>query len=510
MKRFILYCLLGILSCVSPAIAQDNSETSNNDIILTEIQQNMLQVDQLIIKKKYDKAMEKAQLALDLALKNFGEEHLTVPACYVLIANVYLNMTDYPKAIEYLQKALPLFMNIPDSENMLSITYHQIANVYTKSGKFDLAEEYSQKAVEVIAELKTDEEKYLKAQMNLASQYQMSLKSKEATEILLEIEPQMLRVYGENSVQMAEFYTSLGETCSMHQPANSRSYFERALTILLENFSNQTNQIAACYEGLGNYYKSIDPNMAVDNFQKALSYYSKDKNKKIRKMPNIYRNLSDIYMEQNKYDLAEDNLNKAIRLLQNAFGDTNAALAPMYQNLAKVYLVQYKEDAVNHCIQKAEQLYKDFAGENNQYVYMLYIDMGWAYVNYFHNVDKGIEYYQKALVEIYNIGGDDHSLVVMIYAMIAHIYMTEGEMNLAVQYADKVLEVYDPQKESPSIYVAIPYAVYAYEAIQKEDWKTVRLNAQKVIDIYIASNSERDATVESMYQLLQLLDENGL
>lgn len=510
MKRFTLYCLIGILSCMAPAIAQDDLETSNNDILLTEIQQNIEQVYQFVDKKKYDKAMEKAQLALDIALNNFGEEHINTPICYVLIADVYSKMSDYPKAIENLQKALPLFMNIPDSENMLSLTYRQIADVYSRLGKQDLAEEYNKKAVEIVSELKKNEKRYLEAQFLLAKQYRYSLKSKEATEILLEIEPQMLRLYGENSVQMAEIYTNLGEACSMLRVEDSRSYFERALSILLKNYPNQTNQIAVCYEDIGNYYKSIDPNIAVDNFQKALSYYSKDKNNKSRKLPNIYRNLSDIYMEQNKYDLAEDNLNKAIRLLQNAFSDTIITLAPIYQNLAKVYLIQNKEDAANQYLQKAEQLYKNYAGENNQYVYFFYMDLGNFYVNYLNNADKGIEYYQKALVEVYNLGGDDYNLALTIYAAIAQLYMHKGELDLAAQYADKMLEIYDPQKESMPELIVIAYTVYAYDAVKKGDWKTVRLNAQKVIDIFSDLNDGQNPILQSMHQLLQLLDENGL
>ena len=56
----------------------------------------------------YPKALEYYQKALDIKVASVGEQHMSVGNTYKNMANVYRKQGDYPKALEYYQKALDI------------------------------------------------------------------------------------------------------------------------------------------------------------------------------------------------------------------------------------------------------------------------------------------------------------------------------------------------------------------------------------------------------------------
>lgn len=517
-KRFILFTLVGLMFFTLPLMAEYSVEQHNEvikqenlkyidyDNLPSDIKQYVDKSNDLLDKQQGDKALEQLQLILDAAIPSLGETHPIIPSTYLNIAMIYYGNSEYQKAIEYCQKAVPLFIAIPHSEFKLHQIYTLIGYIYANLDSPDLAEEYKQRAIDIMSSYEGDEKHFIYAQLEMAMQYAFSAKQKEFEELATNIEPQIVRVFGAESMEMVRLYVYWG----MSYPADIKclSYYDKALAILLAHHPKEYDWIGSCYFYIGDFNKNVYEHVkAIDNYNKAISYYSKNKDANAVGLADIHQKLADIYIKQQKYSVAEKTLNKALNLYQDK-EQGNYILANIYQSFGMVNLYQKKVSAAESYFYKAEQLYKQDSNNNLQLSFF-YTNIGYCYQD-IQNKNKAIEYYQKALNEIYNVSDADPSEICTIYLAIATLYVKYGEFENAALYADKMLELNSRQDGIVPETEGFAYLVYAFNAMQKQDWKTVRHYAQKTLDNLVPYLGNDNYVVLQCRQMIQLLNANGL
>ena len=68
-------------------------------------------------------------------------------SCYNNIGLVYANQGDYPKALEYYEKSLAIYLNVyGENHPYVAVLYECLYYIYTKLGNTEKAEENRQKA----------------------------------------------------------------------------------------------------------------------------------------------------------------------------------------------------------------------------------------------------------------------------------------------------------------------------------------------------------------------------
>ncbi|MGB1243608.1 MAG: tetratricopeptide repeat-containing sensor histidine kinase, partial [Chitinophagales bacterium] len=119
--------------------------------------------------------LEDSLEALQKALHLFEQNQLTAPIalCYSALGNLYNKMKNYPKAIDYLQKATPFLKNAPKEYEVI---LKSLATAYEGMGDLTTAYRYIKEYVEVHEELFDIKGKEM---LELQHEYNLSLKEKE-------------------------------------------------------------------------------------------------------------------------------------------------------------------------------------------------------------------------------------------------------------------------------------------------------------------------------------------
>ena len=105
---------------------------------------NNLGIAYVTIKKDYKQALSYFFESLEIREK-IGDIPKTASSLNN-IGETYMNMEDLPNAIEYINRATKLYIELKDSYG-LAVNYMNIANIYKKQNKYKQAMEYSNKSI---------------------------------------------------------------------------------------------------------------------------------------------------------------------------------------------------------------------------------------------------------------------------------------------------------------------------------------------------------------------------
>ena len=133
----------------------------------------------------YESARSSIEVALQLNIKNFGEEHPNVASSQSNLAIMYADLGNYTEAKELLEKALQTdIKNFGEEHPNVARSQSNLATVYKELGNYKEAVELLEKALH--SDIKNFEEEHPKVairQSNLASVYQDLGKYERATEL---------------------------------------------------------------------------------------------------------------------------------------------------------------------------------------------------------------------------------------------------------------------------------------------------------------------------------------
>ena len=309
----------------------------------------------------YKEALSRYTHLIALRETLYGLDHPMTATAYHDIGEVYRNLCDYPKALEYGNKSLDIRKKVlGENHQETAESYNDTGLVYFYKGSYD-------KAIELIQKAKVIREE----------------------------------VVGENHPDTAESYANLGLlSLKQEEVANGLENYSKALDIYESTLGSKHRKTGVAYYGVGiAYYDQSNYSDALDYCSKALAVYEKELGTNHPDTAIIYMALGYIHDNIGGHSKALRYVTKSLEINEKMLGHENLNTALSYCALGWVKYRQSDNQEVLDCYEKYLNITERILGLAHPDTATAYYNMGMMYYFTDDNV-KAYEYYLNAL-EIY-------------------------------------------------------------------------------------------------------------
>ena len=347
--------------------------------------------DELINNEKYDEAIACFEQAVKVQSDNYGKEHESTVACMTQLGMCYLVNGTYDKAIDVLDEALAIALKIfrYESQDVANL-YYLLGSAHMQLGDYDNASEELGHVVLIST-----------------------------------------KVYGPNA----------------NETESARGIYNQAMALKEKNNTEEDAELAAitseaeCYKKGGEYFDGGMPYIAIKYFAKAIRLHEELEEHEDDILVGYLRSLAVAYTEVHLEDDSLNVLERLLPLCTKLYGEIHTSVSGAYNLMSYNYLVknEYAKsiDSMNKSIKINIKIYGDQSMETaNDYsilskIYALSGDM-----------DKGIASAVIASGILENIDDEDkRPMLIACYDHLASLYAGKKELEAAISYLEKELEL---------------------------------------------------------------------
>ncbi|MBN2879884.1 MAG: tetratricopeptide repeat protein [Clostridia bacterium] len=290
---------------------------------------------------EYQKAIDYNNRSLEINIKLYGEEHENVGAVYNNIAGVYKDMGDYPKALDYYKLALSIKEKVlgkdhPDTAS----TYNNIALLYADMGEYQKALDYYKLALSIVEKVPGKDHPYTASTYNnIAMLYQDMGDSKKALYYLNLALSIREKVLGKDHPDTAATYNNIALLyADMGEYQKALDHYKLALSVREKVLGKDHPSTASTYNNIAGVYKDMG------DYPKALEYYNMDKDisekvlgKDHPSTATAYNNIALLYKAMGDYQIALDYYPKSLYILLTKLGPEHPNTKTGLNNMAICY-----------------------------------------------------------------------------------------------------------------------------------------------------------------------------
>ena len=334
------------------ALAEDGSlEENTYESLLTDTAKFFLEYGM------YKESLPRYTHLVTLRESIYGLNHSFTATAYHDIGEVYRNLCDYPKALEYIKRSLDI------REKVLGQKHLETAESYNDTGIIYIFQGCYDKALEMILKAKTIREE----------------------------------VVGENHPDTAESYVSLGFLgLKCEDGATGLENYSKALKIYESTLGSEHRKTAIAYYGVGySYYQMGNYSDALDYCTKALSIYEKEFGKKHPETAVVYGGIGYIHENIGGVSKALDYVTKAQEINEEMLGDEHLNTAASFSALGWVKLKMQDDKEALECFEKSLNIIEKIFGLEHPDTAEAYNNMGLLYYLTDENI-KAYEYFVNA------------------------------------------------------------------------------------------------------------------
>lgn len=334
------------------ALAEDGSlEENTYESLLTDTAKFFLEYGM------YKESLPRYTHLVTLRESIYGLNHSVTATAYHDIGEVYRNLCDYPKALEYIKRSLDI------REKVLGQKHLETAESYNDTGIIYIFQGCYDKALELILKAKTIREE----------------------------------VVGENHPDTAESYVSLGFLgLKCEDGATGLENYSKALKIYESTLGSEHRKTAIAYYGVGySYYQMGNYSDALDYCTKALSIYEKEFGKKHPETAVVYGGIGYIHENIGGVSKALDYVTKAQEINEEMLGDEHLNTAASFSALGWVKLKMQDDKEALECFEKSLNIIEKIFGLEHPDTAEAYNNMGLMYYLTDENI-KAYEYFVNA------------------------------------------------------------------------------------------------------------------
>lgn len=334
------------------ALAEDGSLEGNTyESLLTDTAKFFLEYGM------YKESLPRYTHLVTLRESIYGLNHSVTATAYHDIGEVYRNLCDYPKALEYIKRSLDI------REKVLGQKHLETAESYNDTGIIYIFQGCYDNALELILKAKTIREE----------------------------------VVGENHPDTAESYVSLGFLgLKCEDGATGLENYSKALKIYESTLGSEHRKTAIAYYGVGySYYQMGNYSDALDYCTKALSIYEKEFGKKHPETAVVYGGIGYIHENIGGVSKALDYVTKAQEINEEMLGDEHLNTAASFSALGWVKLKMQDDKEALECFEKSLNIIEKIFGLEHPDTAEAYNNMGLMYYLTDENI-KAYEYFVNA------------------------------------------------------------------------------------------------------------------
>lgn len=301
---------------------------------------------------KYNEAISYYQQVLKIFEKNMGKKILenndlvvddhSIAMVTNDLANCYLSIGEYEKALTLQQNALKTVQNKVNEDPLyIALLQQNIALTYQYLGQYNKAMELCQEALTVReAHLGAEDLEVAKTTENLAVIHQQLGNYKEAFALAQRALNIREKKLGPKHPVVATNLSSLGVLCIiMDNLEEGLKYNQRAVKIAEEKFEGGHISIAETLSNLGaNYQYMLRYNDALEAYNRALKITEYSLGSDNSKLVNILNNIAETYRKMENYEKALEFYQRALHIARSHLGKEHPTVALIMNNLGRLYI----------------------------------------------------------------------------------------------------------------------------------------------------------------------------
>jgi tetratricopeptide (TPR) repeat protein len=238
---------------------------------------------------QYKKAFDYQNRALQIRIKNHGDNSEFVAKSYNFLSLIYQDMGELKKALEYQERALKLREELLDEKDLdLLISYNNISLIYKDIEDLKKAFVYQEKALKLAEDILEKKHPFLAISYNNISMIYKNLGGKENLKKALKYQEKSLNldvdILEEKHHNIASSYNNISTIYQAMGDLNKAlEYQEEALKLREEILREKHPELAQSYNNISTIYKDLKECLkAKEYMQKAINiwkeyeYYNKD------------------------------------------------------------------------------------------------------------------------------------------------------------------------------------------------------------------------------------------
>ena len=309
----------------------------------------------------YKEALSKYTHLITLRETIYGQDHSITAVAYHDIGEVYRNLCDYPKALEYGNKSLDIRKKVLGENHLETAeSYNDTGLVYIYLGKYDKASELFQKAKTICEEVVGPNHPSM---ADTYSNIGMLLAKQEDYSNSLENYLEALKIYsalGVEDRQTAIAYHSIGLAYyQMDNNSNALEYCSKAVRIYEKILGLNHPETAIIYIGIGYVHYNIG------GLSQALEYFTKSLEISVKMLGNEHINTAYSYCalgwvknKKEEYQEAMDCFEKCLNITEKILGLEHPDTAEAYFNMGFIYYMTDDNTKAYEYFLNAQQLYE--------------------------------------------------------------------------------------------------------------------------------------------------------
>lgn len=201
-----------------------------------------------------------------------------------------------------------------------------------------------------------------------------------------------------NSLEAAEALVHIGNVYrSTGKYVQAEEQLVHAMLIRQEKLSANHELIAAIYNDLGLVYTDLDPDKAIEYYEKALETYRKLHGENDPKIAIANTNLGIIYAKEKLYGDAVNYYETALKIWEKVYVQPHANKALVLMNLGRTYSAMGDQKAALGYYEKSLTMYENALGKKHPEIAYVHTLLGNEKIAQ-RKFDEGLIHYQKALI----------------------------------------------------------------------------------------------------------------
>ncbi len=169
-----------------------------------------------------------------------------------------------------------------------------------------------------------------------------------------------------------------------------------ALQLRQELFGEQSEEVAASYNDLGLVYSQIDPDKALEYYEKALAVYKKLHGEEHPKIAIASTNIGSLYSQIELYGDAINNLESAAKVWQKIYPNGHPNVGFVNRNLGQTYVKMGNNTLALQYFEKSLAQYRKSFGEKHPDIASTLNQIGVVHLNQ-QQYDLALDDFQQAI-----------------------------------------------------------------------------------------------------------------
>lgn len=348
----------------------------------------------------FDSVIKVLDSSLRYKIQLVGQTDTSLSMSYNLMGVAYFYKGDYQNAQKYYQLAydLALKRKLPEDAD-LAMYIQNIAIIHAQQGDYEKAEQAFTTSLSINEKFRKEDDPELSMiNLNVGRLKALLNKDTEALIYYNKAENILLKKAEANHPYFTYVYSNKGQTyVHMADYEKALVYFNKALALAKSTLDAKHPQILSLYMNIGYVYEK------KKDYNNALKYYlaSIPDDTNNPSLIKTYSNLASLYNSLNNPIKADEYYRKALTLGESSMESNHPELGLLYTRYGYFLLADPVKNGEIDYFNKALRISRQHYGEKSREVSNNYTHIG----NYYYmlgDLDKALEFYQKAIIAISN------------------------------------------------------------------------------------------------------------